>query len=148
MNAGTKCDIPIDMTIASASHTSDHRARISGTVLGIVVFLIGVALLGYVFATARTLFDAPSVIPAAAFAVASPAPAGATVAAAPAAPAATALIGQSLTSFLQKLLVLLLMCIAGSVIASQGINLFFKTLAAPRLPHSLVADAAPALPPA
>ena len=120
---------------------ADNATRRSGSVLGIVVFLVGIVLLGYVFATARALFDAPPPpIPttaAAPAATTTPAPAttaGTASASAPtaadsnAAPSAALVIGQSLTQFVQKLFVLLLMCIAGSLIASKGIDLFVKTL--------------------
>lgn len=106
-----------------------NAARTSGAILGILVFLVGIALLGYVFMTARDLFDAPP--PALPPATApTPAPAGAASAATPAAQSAALVLGQSLTQFAQRLLVLLVMCVAGSVISSKGIELFFKALAA------------------
>lgn len=125
------------MTIR-ASSSSASAARTGGAVLGIMVFLIGIALVGYVFMTARVLFDAPPpTIPtpppapildpnASASAVAAASAAAATSAG----PSATSVVGQALLGFLQHLLVLLLMCIAGSVIASRGIELFFKAIAA------------------
>ncbi len=94
------------------------------------MFLIGIALLGYVFYTARVLFDTPPPtipIPPPAPLTESGAVASTTTSAAP---AATAVVGQALIGFFQRLFVLLLMCIAGSVIASRGIELFFKALAA------------------
>jgi hypothetical protein len=103
-------------------NTSDDATRISGAVLGIVVFLGGIALLAYVFITARDLFNqAPPPVPA---------PPAAGTAPDPNAPAATTALGQSLMDFGKRLLLLLLMCFAGSVIASRGIELFFKACAA------------------
>jgi hypothetical protein len=93
----------------------------------------------YVFTTARALFDAP---PPALPALPAPTPApspgvtgatGANAGAGQAASAATSaalVLGQSLTQFIQKLFVLLVMCVAGSAIASLGIRLFFNSLAA------------------
>ena len=123
----------------ATSHTNlssprPHRssARTTGIILGILVFLTGVALLGYVFVTARTLFDAPLVaLPNTA------APASATPSDTQAVSPLALALGQSLTQFAQRLLVLLLMCIAGSVVASKGIDMFFKAVVAvPPTPQS------------
>ena len=126
----------------ASTHSPDHSTRLSGAIVGILVFLVGIALVGYVFAKAHTLFDAPPPsIPASAFATPTPAPTPSAAAAAlatvtttssPAINPGVIAIGQNLSQFLKQFLLLLLMCIVGSVVASLGINLFFKALAAPR----------------
>jgi hypothetical protein len=118
------------MTSMARTHPPDQTTRISGAVVGIIVFLAGIALIGSVFLLARALFDSPPpVIPASAFAapVASPSGSSALVA-----PSATAAISENLVHFVEKLVILLVMCIVGSLIASKGIDLFFKAHAAPR----------------
>ena len=121
------------MSPAPSPNLHGRKTRLSGAILGILVFLVGIALIGSVFVMARALFDAaPPVIPPSAFATPLPAASGATLAATPTGPPATVIIGQSLAQFLQKLLVLLVMCIAGSAVASKGVDLFFKSLAPPR----------------
>jgi hypothetical protein len=133
-------------TSIPSSGSGHTAARTSGAIIGIIVFLVGIALLGYVFMTARALFDAPlATLPTATPTPApTPGPAGA-AAASTVSPLALAL-GQSLTQFAQKLLVLLLMCIAGSVIASRGVDFFFKSLAA--APVKTNTPPAPPAPPA
>ena len=137
--------------MSTASSPPASSARKGGLVLGLIVFLVGVALVGYVFYTARVLFDAPPPtipLPPPAPVVDPNAAAGAASSAASAAsassnaPAATAVVGQALIGFLQHLLVLFVMCVAGSVIASRGIELFFKALAAapPSAPDTMPAD--------
>lgn len=129
------------MTTSSAARPQGDGVRVGGAVLGILIFLAGVALVGYVFVTARVLFDAPAPpLPAL------PAPPSPTAGAAAqtaangavstAATGAALAIGQSFTQYLQRLLALLLMCIAGSVIGSLGIGLFSRafTAAPPRNP--------------
>jgi hypothetical protein len=96
--------------------------NIAARVLGILVFLAGVALLGYVFATANTLFHLPPPHVPEPTSAATSAAAGSG-----AAPAAAAIaIGQSLSDYIKQLLALLLMCIAGSLVASKGIHLYFS----------------------
>ena len=105
------------------NNTAEEPIRIGGAVLGILVFLGGIALLVLVFTTARTLFgEAPPPPPV------TPPVTGA--AASADTPSAIPALGQSLMDFAKRLLLLLLMCIAGSVIASRGIELFFKACAA------------------
>jgi hypothetical protein len=119
-----------------STKTSDHPLRLYGAALGILVFLAGIALLGYVFLTAHALFETP---PPPLPAPPPPSTPGTAADATNTASAATA-ISQSLVDFVKRLLLLLLMCIAGSVIASRGIELFFKACAAatpskPAAPH-------------
>jgi hypothetical protein len=95
----------------SSAARHDTPARVTG----IVVFLVGVALLGFVFVTANRLFDAPPP------AVPPMPPPGAP----PGAPSPALEIGKSFSQLLRQILLLLLMSVAGSVIASKGIQLFF-----------------------
>jgi hypothetical protein len=115
-------------------------------VLGVVVFLIGVALLGYVFVAANGLFNAPPPQVPSAPPPATAAAAGAAGTASPAGTAALA-IGQQFSALVQKLLVLLVMCVAGSVVASKGVQMAFAARnAAVNARHSEDAPA-PASPP-
>lgn len=105
----------------------DGPLRGAGGVLGILVFLAGVALLLYVFATAIKMFDTPPPpLP-------SPPPVGAD-GKAPETGNAMILVVQSLRDFILRFLMLLLMCVAGSLIASRGIEMFFKACSATRNP--------------
>lgn len=74
-------------------------------------------MLLFVFFAAKSLFDAPPPP------VPTPPPATGTGDAA--APSALADLGVAFGHLLQRILLLLLMCVAGSVIASKGIQLFF-----------------------
>jgi hypothetical protein len=108
-----------------STKTSYHPLRLTGAALGILVFLGGIVILVFVFLTAHTLFETPlpplPTVP----------PSGSAAAADTSNTASAAtVIGQSLLDFAKRLLLLLLMCIAGSVIASRGIELFFKACAA------------------
>jgi hypothetical protein len=109
----------------------DTAARITG----LLVFLAGIGLLAFVFISAHTLFNAPA--PAA-----PPATGGA---AGGGAPSAAVEIGRSFSQLGRQILVLLLMCIAGSVIASKGIQLYFA--ARPTAGTPATKDAASAVPP-
>jgi hypothetical protein len=93
---------------------------VTARLLGILVFLAGVALIAYVFWSANTLFhQPPPTVPAVAAAKAASGNAAA-------APSATVEIGRSLVDYLKQLLTLLVMCIAGSVIASKGVQMYFS----------------------
>ena len=93
------------------SNQHDTPARITG----LLVFLAVIGLLVFVFVAAHTLFNTPApAVPT------TPAPsAGA------ATPSVGVEIGRSFGQLGRQILLLLLMCIAGSVIASKGIQLFF-----------------------
>src|SRR5687767_14921357 len=105
--------------VMSTNSSNDTTARVSGAVLGIIIFLIGVALVGYVFVAANRLFTEP---PPQLSTVAVPPPtevaqtaandvaAGATTNATY--PAVTK-VGETLTQFVKQVLVLIGMCIAG-----------------------------------
>ncbi len=118
--------------VAAQANTPPAAAR-WGVALGILVFLVGVALVGYVFAEANRLFHTPPPSVPAALPAPTPSGAGADAAASSNAASGAALeIGRSLTQFLQQLLVLLVMCVAGSVIASKGVQLMFASARAAR----------------
>lgn len=90
------------------------RPDIPSRLLALVVFLLGIGLLCAVFSLAWTLFQSPVPnlnLPVKPGAITPPA----------------ANIGAALTAFVQKLLLLAVMTIAGSVIAGKGIHLYFGT---------------------
>lgn len=99
---------------------SASKHDITAQIVGGLVFLVGIGLLFYVFRTAQALFAAPPP----------------TVIVAPGAPANSALleIGQSFGVLGRQIVLLLVMCIVGSVMASKGIHLFFA--ARPAAPPS------------
>ena len=118
------------------------QADAPGRLLALLVFLAGVGILVFVFVTALHLFQSPV-----------PGLAPLQTPGAPPPPAAN--IGTALADFARRLLLLLVMTMAGSIIASKGAHLYFATLyppepaAAPvaRNGHSAtppVADTAPA----
>ena len=90
-------------------------------IVGLLVFLGGIGLLIFVFAAANTLLNAPPPT------VAAPTTAGTNANA----PSAAIELGRGFSLLLQKILLLLLMCVAGSLIASKGIQLFFAAGAVP-----------------
>jgi hypothetical protein len=94
-------------------------------IVGVLVFLFGVFLLWKVYQEAASLFarsvPAPAPTPAP-----TPTPAsGATPAPSAAATDAAVAIGRDLTDYVKKLLALLLMCVAGALIASMGVRAIF-----------------------
>jgi hypothetical protein len=93
--------------------TLNSRHDLPGRIVAFIVFLLGVALLCIVFAAAWSLFRAP--VPG----LELPVKPGA-----PAPPAAG--IGIALTAFVRQLLLLALMTLAGSLIASKGVHLYFS----------------------
>jgi|GEM_PF-7052012 hypothetical protein len=111
--------------MAHSSHTrSDAASHLVPSAVGIVIFLVGVALVGYVFSSANALLSGtpPPTVP-------TPAPSASPAAgeAANAASSAALDIGRSMADLVKRLLVLLVMCFAGSVVASLGIRLFFSS---------------------
>lgn len=86
-----------------------------GRLVSLLVFLLGVAMLVFVFVIAVHLFESP--VPG----LDLPVKAGA-----PALPAVN--IGASLAVFARSLLLLGVMTLAGSLIASKGAHLYFGTL--------------------
>lgn len=121
----------------STSSSNDTTARVSGAVLGIIIFLIGVALIGYVFVAANRLFNEPppqlstAAVPSPAVAAREAVDAAEKGAPASAPSDAVMQMGSTLTQFVKQVLVLIVMCIAGSVIASKGIQLFFASRSLP-----------------
>lgn len=83
--------------------------------LGLLVFLAGVGVLVWVFLAANRLFNTP----------APPLPVAAPANAANPGPSPFVAIGASFGELVQRLLVLLLMSVAGSVVASKGVQLYF-----------------------
>ncbi len=96
--------------------SAQTRPDLSGRILGFAVFLVGVALLCLVFSTAWSLFHAP--VPG----LELPVKPGA------AAPPAAG-IGIALTAFVRQLLLLVVMILAGSLVAGKGIQLYFSAAA-------------------
>ena len=125
---------------------ADTAVRLSGALIGLVVFFVGVGLLYGVFETAHTLYNtpAPKIVPAATPApIATPTPApnatpNPSATPAPATPDVVSAISSDLTNFAKQWLLLFIMCIAGSFIASRGIELFFRACAAATVPHPKV----------
>ncbi len=102
-------------------------------IIGIVVFLGGVGLLAFSFATAYDWFTSPS----AGLQITQPAPVTPTppggTAAAPAAPSAATQLGASALRLLIRLGVLLIMTIIGSLLAGRGAQIYFAA-SNPRTP--------------
>jgi hypothetical protein len=105
---------------AKSPHPSPTADNITARILGILVFLAGVALIAYVFWSANTLFHQPP--PSVPVAAATKAAAGS----AATAPSAAVEIGRSMVDYLKQLLTLFLMCVAGSLIASRGVHMYFS----------------------
>lgn len=109
-------------------------------VFGLLIFLVGVALVGYVFLAANGILrEPPPAVP-----TPTPAPSGSPAPAATG--AAVSAIGASFADLVRRLLVLLVMCLAGSVVASLGIKLFFSARSAEgnARQNAATADAPPA----
>ena len=91
------------------------QSDLSGRLLALLVFLTGIGILVFVFVTALHLFQSP--VPGLALPVA----AGTT-----APPAAN--IGAALAQFVRDLLLLGVMTLVGSLLASKGAHLYFGTV--------------------
>lgn len=98
--------------MAAGTH-KDIPARL----IGMLVFLLGVAALGFVFYTAYKLFNAPADTAL-----------GLTFKNDPKTDPTAAAIGARFGFLLFRLAYLFLMSIAGSLIANKGINLYFSGL--------------------
>lgn len=81
-----------------------------GRALGIIVFLLGIAILVAVAVTAYNLFNASG----SALNVTPGSPAG-----------ATSQLGASAIRLLYRLALLIVLCIAGSLVAARGLHLYF-----------------------
>lgn len=114
-------------------------------IIGAAIFLVGIFLLWSVYQNATALFtQAPTPIPSPA-PTPTPAP-GASPAPSNEATGVAIAIGKDLTDYLKRLLALLLMCVAGALIASMGIKAIFGP--SPREHHSPVSPASTPPPPA
>ena len=96
---------------------SGTQKDVIGRIIGMLVFLAGVAALGFVFSIAYKLFSAP---PETAL--------GLTFKNNPKTDPTAAAIGTQFGALLLRLGYLFLMSIAGSLIANKGINLYFSAL--------------------
>ena len=103
------------------------QADASGRLLALLVFLVGVGMLVFVFVTALHLFQ-------------SPVPGLETLQKAGVPPPPAVNIGTALADFIRRLLLLMVMTLAGSILASKGAHLYFGTA----YPASEPAAAAPA----
>jgi hypothetical protein len=103
------------------------HADLSCRLVALLVFLLGIGMLVFVFVSALHLFQ-------------SPVPGLEPLQAPGAAPPAAANIGVSLAGFARELLLLGMMTLAGSLLASKGAHLYFSSIHTP-------ADHAPAEPP-
>ena len=97
------------------------QADLAGRLLAFLVFLVGVGMLIFVFTAALHLFQSP--VP------------GLEALQKPGAPPPPAVnIGTALADFARRLLLLLLMTLAGSLLASRGAHLYFGTVYPPSEP--------------
>lgn len=92
--------------------------------IGILIFLVGVGLIGYVFFTASALYHTP---PAKPISLPTPTPVrGASPLPDNPIPRVTGSVIQDLGAFVRQLLTLLVMCLAGSAVAALGVRLLRK----------------------
>ena len=102
---------------APPMHTPPRPAHdLPGRLVALLVFLLGVAMLVFVFVIAVHLFESP--VPGLDLPVKTGAP-----------PPPAVNIGASLAVFARSLLLLGVMTLAGSLIASKGAHLYFGTFA-------------------
>ena len=95
-----------------------HSHDLPGRLVALLVFLLGVAMLVFVFVTALHLFQSP--VP------------GLDLSASPGAPPPPAVnIGAAMAVFARSLLLLGVMTLAGSLLASKGAHLYFGTIYPP-----------------
>ena len=94
---------------------ANPQADLTGRLLALLVFLVGVGMLVFVFVTALHLFQ-------------SPVPGLEPLQKAGAAPPPSANIGTALADFARRLLLLMVMTLAGSILASKGAHLYFGTV--------------------
>ena len=97
------------------------QADLPGRLLALLVFLAGVGMLIFVFVTALHLFQ-------------SPVPGLQPLQTPGAPPPAAANIGTALADFALRLLLLMVMTLAGSLLASRGAHLYFSTVYLPSEP--------------
>ncbi|MGC8863705.1 MAG: hypothetical protein ACP5R5_13150 [Armatimonadota bacterium] len=92
-----------------------RKGDLVGRVVGIVVFLGGIGLLAFVFATAYSWFSTPSAALPTSASPASTAP-------------ATAQLGRSALGILERIALLIVMTIVGSLLAGRGVQLYFASI--------------------
>ena len=89
-----------------------HKGDLSARILGILVFLVGIAILVLTFFQAYHLFTTPAKV-----FIPQPTDAGG--------PKATTVLGSSAVMLLREIGLLFIMALVGSLIASRGIQLYF-----------------------
>ena len=94
---------------------ANSQTDLPGRLLALLVFLVGVGMLVFVFITALHLFQ-------------SPVPGLEPLQRAGAPPPLAANIGTALADFVRRLLLLMVMTLAGSILASKGAHLYFGTV--------------------
>ena len=97
------------------------RTDLSCRLVALLVFLLGIGMLVFVFVSALHLFQ-------------SPVPGLEPLQTPGAAPPAAANIGVSLAGFARELLLLGVMTLAGSLLASKGAHLYFSAIHSPAEP--------------
>ena len=100
---------------------SVSHADLSCRLVALLVFLLGIGMLVFVFVSALHLFQVPV-------------PGLEPLQTPGAAPPAAAAIGLSLAGFARELLLLGVMTLAGSVLASKGAHLYFSSVGTPAEP--------------
>ncbi len=100
------------------------HADLSCRLVALLVFLLGIGMLIFVFVSALHLFQ-------------SPVPGLETLQTPGAAPPAAANIGISLAGFTRELLLLGVMTLAGSLLASKGAHLYFSSIHSPAEPPAV-----------
>ena len=105
----------------SVSPRSASRTDLSCRLVALLVFLLGIGMLVFVFVSALHLFQ-------------SPVPGLEPLQTPGAAPPAAANIGISLAGFARELLLLGVMTLAGSLLASKGVSLYFSSIHMPAEP--------------
>jgi hypothetical protein len=113
--AGTSERYPKHDQRRQLKERSMHKGDLLGRVIGIVVFLAGIGLLSFVFATAYSWFSAPSAALPTAPTPGSTAP-------------ATAQLGSSAVNMIEKIALLIVMTIVGSLLAGRGVQLYFASI--------------------
>lgn len=93
-----------------------RRDSLAGQVLGILTFLVGIGILVAVAVIAYNLFNASG----SALSVTPGSPAG-----------ATSQLGASAIRLLYRLALLIVLCVAGSLVAARGLHLYFVATGSP-----------------
>ena len=92
-----------------------QKSDLLGRIIGIVVFLVGVGLLTFVFMTTYWWFSTPSAALPTAPATGSTAP-------------ATTQLGRSAVVMLERIALLIVMTIVGSLLSGRGVQLYFASV--------------------